>query len=334
MFPDDQLNALPPEGISLGLKSLIYFGMLAVILSIVFSKFFVSRGRTVVSSSSNNASAFGLSTSLSSEQDRAVALSAEKLGIEAMLPFLETARDQGIISTSGYVKAKRLLEADLLLINQSLQDLQRKVALPGIQQTTQSASSMDDDVELADLEADLQSKLEEDPFVVPARRNQPTTPPARPQQPKVAEDLPIPQSTRTPSSIPAPQRSMETTSATREIPMPERPAVQPKEIPSPSPPSPSQSTRHVDIPAPTPPRPTQVSATPQPRSTAPKIPKPEPPQKSAAPEMPSATMPTIPKPEQPDDSKFAKSTSIAALRMDMLKELAKLKKYFNETDEQ
>lgn len=124
MFPDDQLNAIPPEGVSIGMKALILFGMVAVILAVAFSKFFVARGRTGANGAKGT-SAFNVATSMTSIQDRAIAYQAEYFAIQEMLDLLEEARESNLISTSGFVKAKRLLQADQLLIEQSLEELKR-----------------------------------------------------------------------------------------------------------------------------------------------------------------------------------------------------------------
>ena len=324
MFPDDQLSAIPPEGVSVGMKALILFGMMAVIFAIVFSKFFVTRGRSTTNG--KGSSAFSVASSMTSEQDRAIAYQAEQSAIQEMMDFLEDARENNLISSTGFVKAKRLLQADLLLVEQSLDELQRKrdIQLLDIQR---------EEEDFSDLEADLQSRLEQDPFVptqpqrtekfdapIPPTRRTTPQPPAQSSipapQPPTQSSIPAPQPPAQ-SSIPAPQPPTQSS-----IPAPQPPAQ--SSIPAPQPPAQSS------IPAPQPPAQSSIPA-PRPPTQSTSIPPPEPP-KANRPVIPSAEQPVMPKP-QTDESKFAKTTSIAALRMDMLKELARLKKYINE-DEQ
>ncbi len=324
MFPDDQLNALPPEGVSVGMKAFIIFGIFAVVLAIVFSKFFVSKGRRT-QTSGKPSSAFSIATSLTIDQDRAIAYQAEKEALEDMLEFIEEAREENLISTSGFVKAKKLIQGDILLLQQSLEELASK---PGIILLEEKVEEED----FSDLEADLQSRLEQDPFV-PRRtktvkeifetsKSTPVQQSAPAPQPPARSSIPAPQPPAR-SSIPAPQPPAQSS-----IPAPQPPAR--SSIPAPQPPARSS------IPAPQPP--TQSSTpTPQPPARS-SIPAPQPPTKASIPTpqppaMPSATQPSIQK-AHADDSKFAKTTSIAALRMDMLKELARLKKYINEEEEQ
>ncbi|RMG31991.1 MAG: hypothetical protein D6732_13855, partial [Methanobacteriota archaeon] len=217
MFPDDQLNAIPPEGVSVGMKALILFGMIAVILAVVFSKFFVARGRSTTNGT-KGASAFSVASSMTSVQDRAIAYQAEESAIQEMMDFLAEARENDLISSSGFVKAKRLLQADLLLVEQSLEELQknRNVQLLQVQR---------EEEDFSDLEADLQSRLAQDPFV-------PTTQPTRRSTfnaPSIQQSPP-PSSPPAQSSIPAPQPPSQSS-----IPAPQPPSQ--SSIPAPQPPS-------------------------------------------------------------------------------------------------
>ncbi len=354
MFPDDLLSQLPPQGITIGMKALLYAGILTIILTVLFTWIFSRKYKSSTSSSHSNEPALhSLSVKLANEDDKIAALKAEKKGMELIIDELTQAKNTGLLATSSYVKLKRGYDTDLLLIQQKIEDLSVNEDILSDQLRPRHHRGSDDDElfdeDLSDLEADLQSRLtSDDPLFPSALRDKQSgsaSTVASGNTPKTTQVKNIPAPAKSSdlradamnipapvkSSIPAPtKKSSNTPSATTSIPAPTKSSI-------PAPPTKSSATPSAttSIPAPTKssiPAPTKSNIPPPTKNSIPA------PTRSSSEDLniPSAKLPDLSTTIESDENepgKFAKSTSIAALRMDMLKELARLKKYISEDEE-
>ena len=205
------------------------------------------------------------------------------------------------------------------------------------------------DEDMADIEADLQKQLldleADDDFLKPTHRaktpisevykespKEVVTPPVKP-----TEALPVaPAPSKVASKAPAPMPAPPTKTSVEAPAPPSGKVVQPAEIPAPGkvkiPPRKAKTA-----PAPVAPPPKKVAPAPV---APPKQKIPPPPAKSEKLKIPPSQQPSAISAQQPmkvqsqdeDEKIFAKSTSIAALRMDMLRELARLKKLISDDD--
>jgi len=136
---------------------------------------------------------------------------------------------------------------------------------------------------------------------------------------KGEETIAVP--TPTPTEAPPAPPKKRKKGAPEAAPTPPAPPI-PTPTPSAAPPPPTVGKTPPATAVPTPPMPTAPPKAPPPPSAAPSIPAPSVP----TPKPPSAT----PSAGEGEGDLFAKSTSIAALRKEMLKELDRLKKFMSE----
>ncbi len=336
MFPENIINSLPPEGLGIGLKTLIYTSILWIILAAAIMRIIVSRQQSRSGMAFGTAEIVGTAVLSGGRNtlDMITALRIEIAGNQAALKTLEQAREKGEISTRAYNElklayTKRIDEITNTLAtyeDADIQEIEEQLAMLEAQEEELSPA------ELEDIEGAISSlSLEEEQLLPPKEEKPEPTPASRPPTPP-APSAPVPPSGQKPeqSKVPAPPPppGMSAPSAPSPTPTPPAPSAPatPSASPSiPSPPAPSgPPTPSAPSPTPTPPAP---SAPRMPEAPPSQIPTPT---DETAPPSPVAPPPPPPPAEQKEaeqeEGVFAKSTSIAALRMEMLKELARLKK--------
>jgi hypothetical protein len=345
------LQNLPPTGIELGVKLVIYASLLAVILAIVFTWLSV-RGRESTTHTSNGRKS---SLSLTAEGDKLVYAKLEFNAYKQMNEDLLKFKNQGKITNSGYLKMNKYFMSEIEILEDKLnllEDEDDEVSTPSVETSSQvakpsaptppkrpeaiSVTTMDDDddEDLADITRDLESRLsgKDDDFLKQRKQTLPgfeseelrAFSETEKKKPGAKETVPEEKVEKKPSpKAPSPVSPS----------IPKVVSEPDKDKPKPMPTSqPTVKESKPNIPKPDMPSP-MAPATPK-AAEKPVIPKPEASKavtpKSANP-FQSATSSTE---ENMEDSKFAKSTSIAALRSDMLRELARLKKYIDEGEDQ
>ncbi len=324
MFPEDIINSLPPEGLGIGLKTLIYTSIVWIILAAGIMRTIVSRQQSRGGMAFGTAEIVGTAVLSGGRNtlDMITALRIEIAGNQAALKTLEQSREKGEISTRAYNElklayTKRIDEITNTLAtyeDADIQEIEEQLAMLEAQEEELSQA------ELEDIEGAISSlSLEEEQLLPPSEEKEESAP-----SPPSSTPTPPAPSAPTTSSPPAPSgQKTEQSTVPAPPPPPGMPTTPTPSIPSPPAPSPPSST-------PTPPAPS-APTTPSP----PRMPEAPPsqiptPVDETTPPSPVAPPPPPPPAEQKEAEReegvFAKSTSIAALRMEMLKELARLKK--------
>ncbi len=313
---------LPPEDLDPFYKALIYLGI-AYFIATAFTSWLITRKRAkpVIkyrdsdSSRSSNVSETSM-TQISFEDSRDIlaSLRVEIAGAESSLVQLGAIKNEGEISKDAYKLLHTRFSSDVTKLTSKMNEM-LKVDIVSAKTGEVDVGISDDD--MVDIEADLEKQLQEledeEDFLAPRRGGRrgkkqkvktvtATAVKTEPKHEKVQVTNPPPP---TKASIPPP---------TTTLPPPEKPttAAPPPTKIGDAMPTPTQATSaSVEVP-PAPPPPTKSAAQASTRQAAQPM-----------------------KVEQADPEKekiFAKSTSIAALRMDMLRELARLKKLINEDE--
>ncbi|MHA2503806.1 MAG: hypothetical protein ACXAE3_13175 [Candidatus Kariarchaeaceae archaeon] len=316
-FPDN----LPPEGLDPIYKLLLYYG-LVFLLATAFTTKLITRRRSfpktkVVESNSNTSTAVASpsinvtdSFNFQGTAERLASLIVEEYANEKALGKLNELKDQ--INTEAFQKMNITYNDRLAEIKMEIDSIQESMVSP--EPEIVATKVVDDRID-EDLERQLMD-LDDDDFLKPRKKKD--------IDEIFEEEKPTPVQTPEPTPVAPPQKAA--------TPIPSPPASEPKAAPTPMPPAPAKS--EVKSPAPMPPAPVQKATPPPPPGKA--APAAAPP--AAAPPAPvaseplSAAQPMKVQSDQ-DDAMFAKSTSIAALRMDMLRELARLKKLIPEDQE-
>ncbi len=289
-------NNLPPEGLALIYKLLIYYGILYVISTAISAKI-ITRKRVKPLIHQEN-SVLGAPEEhdefiFDNNIDRAANLKIGISSVETAILELMKVKDVGLISDDAYssLNSKYSQELERLTNLYETMDLQEPIleVLEDQAAEIEPEENLDEFLGLDDDDEFLKPKTREIPeeFPTPVEANKPVAP--KPVSPKQF-------------SAPKP--------------------VSPKQFSAPKPVSPKQFS------APKPVSPKQFSA---PKPVAPSSLKPQSPKPiTPKPMSPQAVTPTTG--QEGDEKMFAKSTSIAAIRMDMLRELARLKKLINEDE--
>ncbi len=361
-FPDELPDWLPPEGQSIGFKYFIYFGLIYILIT-AFTSWIITRRRPKGYSDDEyedddyerdreSEIQLGMTKTLTFDDTRDLlsSLKIEIAGAEASLAKLNSEKALNEISEEAYTNLSDRYNQHVSKISQKMNrmisasirtregDIEEGIPLEqGISQE-----------EMADIEADLQKQLvdleSDEDFLKTTRqktpisevyKQDPLAPPpqaAPPAQPAASSAPPAAEQMKAPSPKPPPPSSQE---------------AQPPAKSAAAPPSPVK----VATPVKPQPIPTKVEKPPPPQKVKKKAPAPSPPPSSvkkmppppAKPEIApvddvqvatpiAAQQPMKVESEEGEEKIFAKSTSIAALRMDMLRELARLKKLISDDD--
>lgn len=323
---------LPPEGLDPFYKALIYLGI-AYFIATAFSTWFITRKRAkpVIkyrdseSSRSSNVSETSM-TQISFEDSRDIlaSLRVEIAGAESSLVQLGNVKNEGEISKEAYKLLHTRFSSDVTKLTSKMNDMLKADIVSTKTGEVDIGISDDDMVDIeADLEKQLQDLEDEDDFLAPRRggrrgkKQKTKTATAKTVTAKPVKTQPKPEKVQITNPPPPTKASIPPPTTT--LPPPEKPLTQ----------APPPTKIGEAMPTPTQATTPSVEVPPPPTTTAP----PPPTKPSAQASTPQAAQPM--KVEQTDPEKekiFAKSTSIAALRMDMLRELARLKKLINEDE--
>ena len=301
-FPDD----LPPVGLDSIYKLIIYYSILFVLATAITS-WLITRKRKpkAVSSSTQVTRKSQEILNFADTKDTLASMKVEIASAEAALTKLTDLMNSGELSQTAYSELNKQFADKINEIQGRMSSLARSDIVDSRGTVVESIS----DQEFDELEADLEKQLmdlEDDSFLKSKPTKAPKTPMA---EMKPSAPTPVtPKPKATPKAMP-PSTPMATASA----PAPPQP---PNAISPAAPPSTPMASQSKVAP---PPPPNKSSLAPPPPSTASK--------------PLSAAQPMKVKAEGDDEGIFAKTTSIAALRMDMLRELARLKKLIPEDQE-
>jgi hypothetical protein len=358
-FPDELPDWLPPEGQSIGFKYFIYLGLIYMVLT-AFTSWIITRRRPKGYyddeyedddyEDRETEVQLGMTKTLTFDDTRDLlsSLKIEIAGAEASLAKLNSEKALNEISDDAFTNLSDRYSQHVTKISQKMNrmistsirtregDIAEGIPLEqGISQA-----------EMADIEADLQKQLvdleSDEDFLKTGR-------PKTPISEVYKQDPLAPPPKAAPPAQPAASP----------------PAAEQMKAPSPKPPPPSsQEAQPPAKSAAPPPSPVKVETPVKPQPVSTKVEKPPPPQKvekkAPAPSPPPSSVKKMPPPpakpeiaptddvrvatpiaaqqpmkvesEEGEEKIFAKSTSIAALRMDMLRELARLKKLISEDD--
>lgn len=353
----DIFTNLPPTGLTDGVKVVIYASLLTVVFAIFFT-WLSTRGRK---SASPGVTTSSTPVKLTNDQDKLILAQMELEAFKEKNEWLHNVRNSGEISNSGFLKLNKYFSSEIAMLRTRIDEYggderefivyedddeiaQPQASAPAPVKPQPAATQVvpsppavaeeEGEEELSDITRDLESRLsgsDEDfyrskpagsPRSLPgfdggeltaaAEASSPSTPAPKPPGP--SSDTPTPARPAPKASIPAPPGPSSGGSPTA-IPSPQAPKAQ--TTPAPEKPSiPKPDAPSAQIPSPGSPPGGQS-------------------QKPAAANPFQSVNPMAKQAETPDDEegKFAKSTSIAALRSDMLRELARLKKYIDEGEE-
>ncbi|OLS18842.1 MAG: hypothetical protein HeimC2_43750 [Candidatus Heimdallarchaeota archaeon LC_2] len=322
---------LPPEGFDPFYKALIYLSIVYIIAT-AFTTWLITRKRAkpVIEYRDSDDSGHvempdSSTTQISFEDSRDIlaSLRIEIAGAEASLVQLSAVKNEGEVSNVAYKILHTRFSSDVTKLTAKMNEMLKVDIVSS--KTGEIDSGITDD-EMVDIEADLEKQLQEledeDDFLAPRGRGR------RGRKSKAKSAVTKTVITK-PVEVKAPHEKVKVTNP----PPPTKASIPP---PTASPPPPEKPISQAPpptkigqaMPAPTktstagiPPPPTKASIPPP---TAKSV-------SSAAP--PQAAQPMKVENADPEKEKiFAKSTSIAALRMDMLRELARLKKLINEDE--
>ena len=344
-------NSLPPEGLDPFYKALIYLGIAYFILTAI-TVALVTRRRakpirveTPVRAETRETPPSRVehkATTFEDSKDMLANLKVEIAGAENSLVKLSELKGKNELSSKAYQVLQQQFTSKVTELTAKMNDMLKTDIIT-------RSGSIDTGIseeEMKSIESDLEQQLlaleEDKDFLKPrTRAKTPITAvtgekkeevkPTKvtieePKHEKVAVTNPPPGATpiSTVAAV-APTPVVTPAETPAAIPPPDKPAV----MPPPDKPK-------TEMPAPTPIGMTQKASTPSAApSPAPQAKKeaqiPSPPPKQAEAPM-RATQPAAVQPDGNKEQIFAKSTSIAALRMDMLRELARLKKLINEDE--
>lgn len=373
-FPGNIPEDLPPEGLDIGFKYLIYLGLIYIILTALTSWFLTRRrpkpdyddeyddDEADSASFSDLEVGIGHTLTFDDTRDMLSSLKIEIAGAEASLAKLQSEKQFAEISEEGYKYLYERYTKHVSEISNKMNEM--------IQSNIQAVDGQVDegikidqtisDEEMADIESDLQKQLldldSDDDFLRPKARaktpiaevykKDPLAPPVSNKTVSKPDAPSPPNKTVSKSDAPSPPKATPAAKAAAPMPPPKAstskptpvekkptaitPPARPKAVDPMKPPS-----KKVEMPSP--PKKTAPAPMAPPKADT-KIPPP--PSKSETPTAtplqraatPSAQQPMKVESREGDEKIFAKSTSIAALRMDMLRELARLKKLISEDD--
>jgi hypothetical protein len=296
-FPDN----LYPADLDLFYKLLIYFGFIYIFITAltvrIITKRRINRTKLVKEKKQKTVDKSDKKPLFENKQDNLTSIQIELTGLEASLTALNDMKNDKTITSHVFKTLSTSLIATIGILSEKLPSREPE-------ETSQSAdlgADFDFDDELEKL---LELDEEDDGFLktpeIPEALSKPSVPKASlaPAPPEVTPKPSVPKA----SPVSAPPKTMPKPS----VPKASLAPTPPKTMPKPSVPKASL--------APTPPK-----AMPKPSMTI---------------ASPQAKVPRKPTTTESDEKMFAKSTSIAAIRMDMLRELARLKKLIKEDQDQ
>ena len=305
-FLDYLIDLLPPEGLDEYSKTFLYASAFILVISSMLARFSSAAGsssRNLREARSAGDPSRAAPPSSEDPLDIIGALKIEKTANEAALSSLRSTYDRGELSESVHDRLFDFYSTRVQRLEDELARYESELNLIDIEQRLR---------DLNDTEPEA-APTPEVPLTTPVEAVEPAAP--APEAPAATPSPPAPVATP-----PAPTPAAPTPAATPPAPTP---AAAPPSPAIPSPPTPSSIPAPVSTSeaTPAPPAPPSPSAPPQPPTSIPSAPS-------------SPSMPQTPEAAMDDDSEgvFAKSTSIAALRMEMLRELARLKKFMSDQE--
>ena len=361
------VDSIPIGNLTVGWKLLIFFSILMLLIILV--TFFITRKRA---QGGARLSAIMPHKIVSPEKDQILMIKLSQQFVESATETINELNEIKAISSSSYIilskyyrRYRNLLSKEVDKYNSSLVN---EISLSGIELAGSKASESELK-EIDAINAEIESSLDDprtflnqskrkrkkqvfpDPVAsrpIPTKENRmeipklPDSPKPSIPSPSISSSkpfIPSPSISSSKPSIPSPSIS----SSMPSIPSPSISSLKPS-IPSPSIssskpsiPSPSISSSKPSIPSPS----VSISkpSVPSPPVSSPKpsIPSPEaessPLAPPVSPKIDQAANPFEEDLSETNDSQFAQTTSIAALRSDMLRELARLRKYIDEGEE-
>ncbi|MHA2031545.1 MAG: hypothetical protein ACW99Q_19375 [Candidatus Kariarchaeaceae archaeon] len=328
-FPDNLSENLPPEGLDPFYKALVYLGPVFFFLAAFFA-WLTTRKRAKPSSEyreSRIKSSYKDSTkavtqiSFEDSRDMLASLKVEITGAESSISQLGIFKNSGDISDDAYTLLHTQYSTEVTKLTNKMNEMLKADIVSS--STGEIAEGMSDD-DMMDIEADLEKQLQgledEGDFLAPRTR----------KRGRIV-DAPTPTSVKTTVTEPKHEK-VEVVNP----PPPTQPVAPPPEKPATSAPPPTKIGEATPVPstgAPSPSPPPAAIPPPAPSAVPPPPSKPSDPSTELPSSAPQAAQPMKVESSEPEKEKiFAKSTSIAALRMDMLRELARLKKLINEDE--
>ena len=307
-FPD----SLPPANLDLFYKLLIYIGFLYILVTAltvrIITKRRINRTKLVKETKQKTADKSDKKPLFDNKQDNLTSIQIELTGLEASLSALDEMKNSNSITNKVFNTLSKSLIAKIGILSEKLPSREPEE----ITQSTEIDEDFDFDDELEKL---LELDEEDDGFL------------KTPELPKAMPTPGIPKaSSSPPKAMPKPGIPKASSSPPKTMPKPSIPKTSlapepPKAMPKPSTPKTSL--------APEPPKAMPKPSIPKTPSASKAMPKP-----SMTIASPQAKVPSKSTNTESDEKMFAKSTSIAAIRMDMLRELARLKKLIKEDQDQ
>lgn len=330
VFPND----FPPSGLNNTYKLILYIGVLYIFATIL-SSWLITRRRSIPKqlleqkigerpqrNDKRDTSLSGIPT-FERTKDMLATLKVEISGAEASLVALNTSNEKNEISNNAFEILREKYNNDIEKYTSKLNEMLKSDMTD---RSGKLVEGISDDAMREfedDLERQLQDLESDDDFLKPKTRPRSKIAPFPDQSITTPVKADIEQQTKV-----EPIKEVERKAPTPSIPTPTPPIKPIITKPTPTP-------VEIKEEAPKPVIPKSISNQ--------QIPSPQPVKQQPIVSKPVAPRPVAPKPVQPsvaqpmkvetdNEGIFAKSTSIAALRMDMLRELARLKKLINEDE--
>ncbi|MCY3411360.1 MAG: hypothetical protein INQ03_06960 [Candidatus Heimdallarchaeota archaeon] len=346
-FPDD----LPPIGMDVVLKLLLYFSILYIIATAVTAKLITRKRVKKVDKIKTKEKQEELPVIVTEPDvfdfedttDRMAGIQVKMAIADAAINELSRLKNSDQISDDAYLVLSSKFSEDLRIYSSEIEDMAITEDEPEpideipIDPPVAPMEEVVSEIQsgLGDELIDLGLEDDDDEFLKP--KSSSISDSGAPSGPKpIAPQPAAPKTFTAPKPTTSQQFTAPQPAAPKTFTAPKPTTSQQFTAPKPSAPQPSAPKPMAPKPA----APQQFTAS-QPSAPKPMAPKPAAPQQFTAPK-PSAPQPSTPKPTAPqaaqpqgeegDEKMFAKSTSIAAIRMDMLRELARLKKLINEDE--
>ncbi len=310
------IDSLPVQGMSLGNKVILLTVVLSVILAAIMTLISVySSSRKGGAKAGGNGHQMRYQA-LKNDEDKSMAIKIDLDALYIAQENTEEAHNRGKLSSGSYYKLIKLYDTEIKVLENKLSEM--------------GESYNQDEFDAAEEVQEVVSEFEDLTQAVPA--NKPPARTADPFMPKVQTPPVIPPvtaKTDVKKTAPAPESFQPQVPTVAESKAPPMPGGKPVAPPPPSgkvsiPPPPSAKPAAPPV--------SQKSSIPSPASIKPSIPSPQKPDQVTSVSPFEAQNPMAG--QQEDKDKFAQSTSIAALRSDMLRELARLRKYIDEGEDE
>ena len=299
------IESLPVQGMTLGNKVVIFTTVVTVLLAAVLTT--IATWRKGVKSGNGKVSQQMKFATLKNEDDRIMAMKIELDALYIAHENTEEAHNRGKLTSSSYYKLLKLYDTEIKVIESKLSDsghIYNENEFESPEEVKEVVNEFEDLAKQVTPKNEKVDVRDLDPFA-PKVQTPPVIPPIQDSPKPVTQSPPV----QAPAQVPQGKVNI--------------------------PPSPGKA----NIPTPSG---TKVNIPPPPTAGKPSIP------------TPSSPKTAIPSPQKPDQlssvspfeaqnplegteenkDKFAQSTSIAALRSDMLRELARLRKYIHEGEEE